>query len=112
MTNQLSYKWLGHLSEKIGGRIAGSPQSLAAIEFTHQVLDTLGTDTVWNQQCTVNYWFRGAPEEVKIINNSLIGTESLKALALGGSGSSSELGISGELVEIKSLEEAKTWGLN
>jgi len=110
LTNQLSYKWLGHLSEKIGGRIAGSPQSLAAIEFTHQVLDTLGTDTVWNQQCTVNYWFRGAPEEVKIINNSLIGTESLKALALGGSGSSSELGISGELVEIKSLEEAKNMG--
>ncbi|MBK9642196.1 MAG: M28 family peptidase [Saprospiraceae bacterium] len=110
LTNQLSYKWLGHLSEKIGGRIAGSPQSLAAIEFTHQVLDTLGTDTVWNQQCTVNYWFRGAPEEVKIINNSLIGTKTLKSLALGGSGASPEIGLSGDLIELKSLDEAKNMG--
>jgi len=54
LTNQLSYKWLGHLSEKIGGRIAGSPQSLAAIEFTHQVLHTLGTYTVWNRHFQVN----------------------------------------------------------
>ncbi|MGB4968281.1 MAG: hypothetical protein WBO31_02035, partial [Saprospiraceae bacterium] len=86
LTEQLSYKWLTYLSETIGGRIAGSPQSMAAIEFTAQVLDTIGTDTVWRQACMVNYWYRGAREEIAIINHSLVGTRALNCLALGGSG--------------------------
>ncbi|MBK9043173.1 MAG: hypothetical protein IPN97_08270 [Saprospiraceae bacterium] len=35
LEKQYSYQWLEFLSEKIGGRIAGSLQSLAAVEFTH-----------------------------------------------------------------------------
>jgi carboxypeptidase Q len=110
LTNQQSYVWLDYLSEKIGGRIAGSPQSMAAVEFTHQVLDTLGADQVWNQPCTVNYWFRGEKEQVKIINNPLIGTKDLRGLALGNSGSTGPLGLSATVVEVKSLEEARQLG--
>jgi carboxypeptidase Q len=110
LERQQSYSWLEYLSEKIGGRIAGSPQSLAAIEFTSQVLDTLGTDTVWNQPCTVNYWYRGAKEECSIINHSLVGTKSLRCLALGGSGSTPKEGISGQVVEVKSIDDVKKMG--
>ncbi len=110
LTNQMAYKWLYYLSEKIGGRLAGSPQSIAAVEFTHQILDTLNTTKVWNQPCEVNYWYRGDKEEVRIINNSIIGTKDLKVLALGGSGASGKDGISGEVIEVKSLEEVKLLG--
>lgn len=107
LEKQQSYEWLYFLSEKIGGRIAGSPQSLAAVEFTHQVMDTLGMDTVWNQACEVNYWYRGARERVRIIGNPHIGDLELRALALGGSGGSGPGGVSGEVIEFKSLDEAR-----
>ncbi|MGB3083575.1 MAG: M28 family peptidase [Saprospiraceae bacterium] len=110
LTEQLSYKWLTYLSETIGGRIAGSPQSMAAIEFTAQVLDTIGTDTVWRQACMVNYWYRGAREEIAIINHSLVGTRALNCLALGGSGATPKGGLSGTVIEVQSLEEARKLG--
>lgn len=110
LTDQMAYKWLTYLAEQIGGRIAGSPQSMAAIEFTHQILDTIGTDTVWNQPCMINYWYRGAREEAAIINHPLIGTRNLKCLALGGSGATDLMGLSGRVVELKSLDEAKKMG--
>ncbi len=110
LESQLSYKWLEYLSETIGHRIAGSPQSLAAIEFTTQILDTIGADTVWNQPCTVNYWYRGEKEEVSIMNHPLIGNKSLHCLALGGSGATPKYGITGNVVEVKSIDEVKKLG--
>lgn len=110
LNRQQSYAWLDYLSEKIGGRIAGSPQSMAAVEYTYQVLDTLGTDSVWKQACIIQYWHRGAKEECSIINSGLIGNKKLNCLALGGSGSTPSSGISGTVVEVKSLEEVKKLG--
>ncbi len=110
LQQQLSYKWLTYLSEKIGGRIAGSPQSLAAVEFTHQIMDTIGTDTVWNQACQVKYWYRGEKEEVTIINHPLVGQRSLKCLALGNSGASPKEGLSGQVLMVKSLDELRSLG--
>lgn len=110
LERQQSYTWLEYLSEKIGNRIAGSPQNMAAIEFTSQVLDTIGSDTVWRQPCVVNYWYRGAKEEVSIINHPLIGNRSLHCLALGGSASTPKYGLSGSVVEVKSIDEVKKAG--
>ena len=110
LERQLSYTWLEYLSEKIGNRIAGSPQNMAAIEFTSQVLDSLGTDTVIRQPCTVNYWYRGSKEEASIINHPVIGNRNLHCLALGGSGATPKTGISGMVVEVKSIDEVKKLG--
>ncbi len=110
LERQMSFTWLDYLSETIGHRIAGSPQNMAAIEFTAQVLDTVGTDTVIKQPCTINYWYRGAKEEVNIINHPLIGNQSLHCLALGGSGATPKYGISGSVVEVKSIDEVKKLG--
>lgn len=110
LEEQIAYKWLYYLSETIGHRIAGSPQNMAAIEFTHQILDTIGCTKVWNQPCTVNYWYRGAPEVVEVINHPLVGTKKIHALALGNSAGTPEVGISGEVVEVKSIEEVKKLG--
>jgi hypothetical protein len=37
-----AYEWLEYLCKKIGGRLAGSPEASAAVEFTRQIMDTLG----------------------------------------------------------------------
>lgn len=111
LVNQKSYQWLTYLSEKIGGRLAGSPQSIAAVEFTHQVLDTLNTTSVINQPCEVNYWYRGEKEQARIVNNALVGTQELHVLALGGSGSTGIDGVFGEVIEVFSLDEAKKLGV-
>ena len=107
LTDQMSYRWLHYLSENIGGRIAGSPQSMAAIEFTHQIVDTLNCDQVYNQPCKVNYWYRGAKEQVRIVNHSKLGSIDLKCLALGGSGASPTAGLVAEVIEFSSIEDAK-----
>ncbi|MBK7231050.1 MAG: M28 family peptidase [Saprospiraceae bacterium] len=110
LEKQYSYQWLEFLSEKIGGRIAGSPQSLAAVEFTHQVLDSLGADTVWNQACEIDYWYRGKAEVVRLVGHAEYGDRTLRALALGGSGASPNGGLTGEVIEFKSLDEARAAG--
>ncbi|MDQ3142632.1 MAG: M28 family peptidase [Bacteroidota bacterium] len=107
LEDQKSYKWLHYLSESIGGRIAGSPQSMAAIEFTHQVLDSLGADKVWRQSCPIRYWYRGEKETVSIINHTVFGTRELRALALGCSGATDQNGITGEIIEFSTLDEAR-----
>ncbi|NOT37462.1 MAG: M28 family peptidase [Saprospiraceae bacterium] len=107
LENQMSYRWLYHLSENIGGRIAGSPQSFKAIDFTHTVLDTLQSDTVWNQACEVNYWYRGSKESVKIIGSEIKGKKILNVLCLGGSGATTKKGTVAEIIEVQSLEEIK-----
>lgn len=109
LEKQISYTWLEYLSEKIGGRIAGSPQSLAAVEFTAQVLDTIGTDTVWRQACEVNYWYRGEKEVVRLINHPIYGSRTLRCLALGGSGASPAEGITAEVVAFGSLDELRNY---
>ncbi|MBK9109616.1 MAG: M28 family peptidase [Saprospiraceae bacterium] len=110
LDRQLSYKWLHYLDENIGGRIAGSPQSLAAVEFTAQVMDSLGTDTVYRLPCKVNYWYRGAKEQARIVNHPAMGTQELRCLALGGSGSTGPNGLTAEVVEFKSLDELRAAG--
>ena len=109
LTNGQCYDWLTHLTTQIGGRLAGSPQSLAAIEYTKQVLDTLGMDSVWLQPCVVPHWNRGEKEEVRIISSAL-GSMDLNALALGNSIGTSPDGVIAEVIEVRSLEEVEKLG--
>ena len=109
LTKGQCYDWLTHLTTKIGGRLAGSPESMAAVEYTKQVLDTLGMDSVWLQPCIVPHWNRGEKEEVRIVQSAL-GSMDLNALALGNSIGTSKEGIIAEVVEVHSLEEVEKLG--
>src|ERR1700733_5794222 len=62
MLHGKAYAWLDYLSNKIGGRITGSPQAAAAVEYTHQLMDSIGADTVYLQPCMVPRWRRGDKE--------------------------------------------------
>lgn len=110
LTKGQAYDWLTHLTTQIGGRLAGSPQAAAAVEYTRQILDTLNIDQVYLQDCVVPHWVRGEPEEVRIVNSSKIGTQVLNALVLGNSIGTGEYGITAEVVEVQSLDEVEVLG--
>ena len=56
LTDSQCYDWLYYLCKSVGPRLAGSPQAAAAVEYTRQMLDTMGLDTVYLQACTVPHW--------------------------------------------------------
>ncbi len=74
LTEGRCYDWLHHLTTKVGGRLAGSPQAAAAVEYTRQMLDTIGLDSVWLQPCMVPHWERGDAETVRVVNSSTMGS--------------------------------------
>lgn len=110
LTEGRSYDWLMYLTRHIGGRLAGSPQAAAAVEYTRQMLDTLGLDSVWLQPCMVPHWERGEPEVVRIVNSKKLGSMDLRALALGNSVGTGPEGITAEVVEVRSLDEVDRLG--
>ena len=110
LTNSKAYKWLDYLSNAIGGRLSGSPQAAAAVEYTRQLMVNMGLDSVWLQPCEVPHWVRGEAEEVRIVNSSIIGTKALHALALGNSPATPAGGINAEVVEVTTLDEVEQLG--
>ena len=110
LTNGQAYEWLHHLTTSIGGRLGGSPQAAAAVEYTRQMLDTLGLDSVWLQPCMVPHWVRGEKEQVRIVNSNSMGTIELNALALGNSVGTGKYGLAAEVIEVQSLDELEELG--
>ena len=110
LTEASCYDWLYHMTKGIGGRLAGSPESAAAISYSRHILDTLGMDTVYLQPCTVPTWVRGEAEQVRIVNSERIGTQELHALSLGHSVGTGPEGLVGEVIEVQSLDEVEELG--
>lgn len=109
LTEGKGYDWLMYLTNKIGGRLSGSPQAAAAVEYTRQIMLEMGMDTVYLQPCMVPHWVRGEKEEVRI-TSSVMGTLDLGGLALGNSVGTGENGLKAEIVEVQSLDEAEQLG--
>lgn len=110
LTRSRCFDWLNYLTQQIGGRLAGSPQSAAAVEYTRRVLDSLELDTVWLQPCMVPYWVRGEKEQVRVVNSLKMGTVELNGLALGNSVGTGPMGITAEVVEVKGLSQVDSLG--
>lgn len=110
LTQGQSYEWLEYLCERIGHRLSGTPQAAAAVEYTRQMLDTMGLDKVWLQPCTVPHWERGEPEQARIVNSRKMGTVDLHVVALGNSEGTGPMGITAEVVEVFSLDEVDKLG--
>ncbi len=110
LINGQAFDWLNYLTQRIGGRLSGSPQAAAAVEYTRQELLRLGLDTVYLQECMVPHWVRGEKEQVRIINSSKLGSVDLSALALGNSVGTGPSGLTAEVIEVKSLDEVDSLG--
>ena len=108
LSNGQCYQWLDVLSNDIGGRLSGSPEAQQAVEWGEKLMTDLDFDKVWLQPIMVPHWVRGKKEEASfIVNNTKI---NVPICALGGSIATLENGITGEVIEVKSLEEAESLG--
>jgi hypothetical protein len=109
LTKGKSYPWLDYLCNRIGARLSGTPQAAAAVEYTRQMLDTMGLDSVWIQPCMVPHWSRGEKEVVRIVHSKM-GSFDLKALSLGNTEGTGPNGLAAEVIEVKRLDELESLG--
>ncbi len=110
LTESTCYEWLHYLTKEIGGRLAGSPESMAAVSYTKQMLDSLPLSTTRLEECEVPHWTRGIKEEVRIVQSKTYGTEVLDALALGNTVGTGPLGLTAKVIEVQSLDEVRELG--
>jgi len=106
LTQGACYDWLTTMSNDIGGRLSGSANADAAVLFTKSILDTLGLDKVYLQDCMVPHWERGAAERVSAIVKGK-SPMTLDAAALGNSPAGN---VSAPVIEVFSLEEVEKLG--
>ena len=105
----MSYHWLDHLSNEIGGRLSGSENAEKAVLYVKAELEKLGLDEVRLQSVMVPKWERGSAEtgEIRISDGS---KRSLNICALGGSVATPGSGLAGKVVEVQGIEEMKELG--
>ncbi len=108
LTKGKSYNWLNYLSNRIGGRLAGSEADKKAVAWGKAELEKLGLDKVWLQPVTVPHWVRGEKEEARIETNH--GDFKVDICALGGSIATPKGGLLAEVIEVKSLAEVDSLG--
>jgi len=103
-----SYDNLRYLCERIGGRLAGSPQAAQAVEWGKLTMEKANCfDKVYLQACMVPHWVRGAREKGQIIGNKGKSIP-VAVCALGGSvATPGNKPLRAGVVEVKSLEELK-----
>ncbi len=105
LTSRVAYENLRFLCKHTAGRICGSPQAAAAVEYTRQLMLDLKLDTVYLQDVMVPRWIRG--EEFTSVQSSRLGYRELHTCALGMSPGTPEEGITGKVIEVKSLDELR-----
>ena len=110
LTKGEAYRWLDDLSNKVGGRLSGSPEAAMAVEWAQQVMDSLGLDSVWLQPVMVPHWVRGEEEKAAIFSEATFGREEVNVCALGGSVATSPEGLRAPVVEVRSFEELEQLG--
>jgi carboxypeptidase Q len=109
LTDQTAYKNLEFLCKNAGGRLAGSPASEKAVEFTRQALILAGADSVWLQKVQVQHWVRGL--EKCTVSSKVKGSKNLTIAALGLSSGTSEKGLTSKVVEVRDFDEIKSLGI-
>ena len=109
LSNGQSYEWLDYLSNDIGGRLSGSINYDRSVKWGKDELNLIGIDSVWLQPVMIPKWVRGAPEYAHI-ESSPGNTISVPIAALGGSISTPSIGISANVIEVKSFDELNNIG--
>ena len=109
LTNGKAYEYLRVLCKEIGPRLSGSPQAAKAVEATKKMMEELGADRVWLQECMAPHWVRGKKEEAKIIYAGGK-TNKLAVTALGNSNGTSDKGITANVIEVKNFDELNALG--
>lgn len=110
LLNGQCYENLKDLTEKIGGRLSGSPEAAQAVEWAYQTMDNMKLERVWKQEVMVPKWTRGAKE---IGQAKIPGKESpinLSVCALGGSIPTVKQGLTAPVIEVEYFNELEKLG--
>src|ERR1700746_237682 len=110
LANGKSYSNLDYLTNKIGGRLSGSPQAQQAVDWAFKAMKEAGADTVFLQECIVPHWVRGEKEVGKVISTGGKGVKEVPICALGGSIATPSEGITAEVVEANGVEDLENIG--
>jgi len=102
-----THQLLGELCERYPHRLSGSPESNAANLWVKRVMEDRGME-VRLQEVMVPYWERGDTMVVRVAVEGR--SESLSALALGGSVGTPAEGIEAHVVEVHSFEQLESLG--
>ena len=108
LSNGMSYIWLEHLSNEIGGRLSGSEGAQRAVEYTQAELLKLGLDKVWLQPVMVPKWVRGEKETGFVETDDQ--RYKLNICALGGSIATPKEGLVGKVLEVQGIADLKEMG--
>lgn len=110
LTNDACYENLRYLTKKIGGRLSGSPQAAAAVEWSKQVMEDYGFDTVFLQEVMVPHWVRGKKEIGRVVNSEKLGSFNVAVCALGNSVGTGSKGVLAQVIEVKDFDELAQLG--
>ncbi len=109
LSSDIAYENLRILCATTEGRIAGSPAAAAAVEFTRQIMQGMGLDSVYLQEMTVPNWKRGDREIARAIS-AAYGTTALSVAALGRSVGTGPDGLAAEVIMVTQLSELEKLG--
>lgn len=105
LRNGKAYEQLYELTKQVGGRLAGSLQSVKAVEWGKRTLEKNGADNVFLQECMVPHWVRGGQDKaVIVIINKKKSNRPLDVLALGNSMGSGGT-VTAEVLAVADFEE-------
>ena len=111
LESDYAYKTTRYMTNNIGPRLSGSPQSERAIEYVADEMKKLGLK-VSLQKIMVPHWVRGAEtaDLVEFPGMALGTKQRLSITALGGSTATPLSGITAEVVVVENFEELYALG--
>jgi hypothetical protein len=109
LTRSEAYENLRHLTKKIGGRLAGSPQMVKAEQWGLGAMKAANAEKAWLQECMVPHWVRGGKDVataqlIAVSKNEKPYKKTLDVVALGNSQGSMKP-LKAEVIEVKNFEE-------
>ncbi len=108
LTEGKSYEWLRDLTSNVGSRLSGSEGAAKSVIWGEKLMKEVGLDSVWLQPVMVPHWVRG---EKEVANYTFNGQKiNVPVCALGGSIATPSNGITAEVIEVKSVEDAENLG--
>jgi hypothetical protein len=110
LKNGECYENLRFLSKEIGHRLSGSTGAAAAVEYTRQLMEQYGFDTVFLQPVMVPHWVRGNKEQARIVRSATMANREMNCVALGNSVGTGPEGLVGSVIEVQTLDEVVQLG--
>lgn len=110
LSNAEAYDNLRILCKTIGGRLAGSPEAAKSVQWGKEVMEKMGLDSVYLQECMVPHWVRGETEFGAIHTRLMAGRHEVPICALGNSVGTGPNGVRAKVIEVTSLDQLEELG--